>query len=197
MENKDLKDLQIFDDEKDKVKHLEFDGIKELKNPPPPWLMWIFYITIVFSAFYLVMYHVTKTLPLQDQEYVNELEKSSIKLNKNKESQKKESSEMKVLTDAASLAQGKEFFTKFTCVTCHGNSAEGNQIGPNLTDEYWIHGNTIEKIYDIIYNGNISKGMTPFKDQMSKDQMIIIASYILSLQGSNPPNAKAPQGDKY
>jgi len=197
MENKELNEIQIFDDEKDKVKHLEFDGIKELKNPPPPWLMWIFYISIVFAAFYLVVYHVTKTLPLQDQEYIAELEKASLKADKQKEGDKTKTLEIAALTDETSIAQGKEVFSKYTCVTCHGNSGEGNQIGPNLTDEYWIHGNTFENIYNIIYNGNISKGMTPFKDQLNKEQIIKVASYILSLKGTNPTNAKAPQGEKY
>ncbi|NLJ07833.1 MAG: c-type cytochrome [Sphingobacteriales bacterium] len=186
--------LDIYDDEREKLKMNEFDGIKELNNPPPPWLMALFYITIVFSAFYLVIYHVTKALPLQDQEYLNELAKAEKKKEKAGIADVKPA-EMITFTDAASLAEGKELFTKFTCVTCHGQKGEG-MVGPNLTDEYWIYGNKIENLYEIISNGNITKGMTPFKDQMNREQILKTASYVLSLKGTNPPNAKAPQGEK-
>lgn len=188
-------ELEVFEDEKEKLKNYEFDGIRELNNPAPPWLMGLFYISIVFSAFYLVIYHVTKAWPLQDQEYLNEIAKAEKKKLKAGFSEVKPSTII-AYTDAASLAEGKEYFTKFTCATCHGQHGEG-LIGPNLTDEYWIHGNKPENLVEIITNGNISKGMTPFKNQMTQEQIIKTVSYILSLKGSNPPNAKAPQGEKY
>jgi len=200
MENKEWKgnkeEIIVFDDEKDKLKNRDYDGIKELNNPAPPWLMAVFYIAIVFAAFYMVIYHVTKAWPLQDQEYLNEVAKADEKLNANDTIASAKTEKMVFLTDAASIAEGKEIFTKYTCVTCHGDNAEG-KVGPNMTDDYWIYGNTIEKMFEVITNGNISKGMMPFKDQLKKEQIIKVASYIISLKGTNPPNAKAPQGEKY
>jgi len=82
------------------------------------------------------------------------------------------------------------------CMACHGIQLEGNAIGPNLVDEYWISGCSFEDVFNIIKNGNVSKGMTAFKMQLSDARIQKVASYVLSLQGTNPPNAKAAQGDK-
>jgi len=102
---------------------------------------------------------------------------------------------MELLTDAASLDAGKIEWVK-NCVSCHGLGGEGG-IGPNITDEYWIHGGSINDIASIIVRGVPAKGMISWKTMLSTDKIHQVASYIVSLQGTNPPNAKAPQGDKY
>ncbi|NOZ03980.1 MAG: c-type cytochrome, partial [FCB group bacterium] len=99
------------------------------------------------------------------------------------------------LTDETSLAKGKEIFAK-NCVACHGPNAEG-LIGPNLTDQYWINGGRFEDIIHVINVGVPAKGMIPWEKTLTADQIQQVASYIVSLQGSNPPNAKAPEGDLY
>lgn len=100
------------------------------------------------------------------------------------------------LTDEAALAEGKELFEK-DCMACHGQLGQGNTIGPNLTDKYWIQGGSNDDIYNTIYNGVISKGMQAWKNTYNEDQLMQITSYVISLQGTNPPNAKEPQGDLY
>jgi len=171
----------------------EFDGIKELNNPPPPWLMWIFYFSILFAGFYLVHYHVVKEGALQDEEYLEEVAKAELKYNMDKEVVTKE---VVALTDEENLEAGKALFVKHNCAACHGKNAEGNAVGPNLTDAYWLHGNKINNVNDIITNGFIEKGMTPFKGIMTPEEIVQISSYVLSLQGSNPPGAKEAQGEK-
>jgi cytochrome c oxidase cbb3-type subunit 3 len=96
------------------------------------------------------------------------------------------------------LAAGEVIFNTKLCTTCHGKFGEGNAIGPNLTDKYWINGKgTITDVVGVITNGAAAKGMTPFKDQLSPKQILQVASFVLSkLQGSNPPNPKPPQGNK-
>ena len=142
----------------------------------------------------MVIYHVTKAWPLQDQEYTNEVVKAEMK-NSDSAATAAEGT-MAFLKDAASIAEGKKIYNKYTCVTCHGEKAEG-KVGPNMTDEYWIHGNTVDKQYQVVYEGVMAKGMMPFKEQLKKDQIVKVLSYLASLRGSNPPNAKAPQGEKY
>ena len=96
-------------------------------------------------------------------------------------------------TDATHLADGKTIF-QAKCVSCHGKFAEGN-IGPNLTDDYWLHGAGIDNIAKTIKYGVPAKGMLSWRGELNIDQIQEVSSYIISLHGSNPPNPKAPQGE--
>ena len=96
-------------------------------------------------------------------------------------------------TDDATLALGKSIFVG-KCATCHGNFGEGG-IGPNLTDDYWLHGSTFNDIYRTIKFGVPAKGMISWRMEMNPDQMQAVASYVMTLHGTNPPNPKAPQGE--
>jgi len=172
----------------------EFDGIKELNNPIPPWLVWVWYATVIFSVIYFTYYHVYKLGDLQDAEY----QKQMVEAGAGIEEHKVETGQatLALLTSESDLAAGETIYKEKLCATCHGQLGEGNAIGPNLTDKYWIHGNKIEDIYNVIYNGVPTKGMTPYKDQLTEEKILQVSSYILvKMQGTNPPNAKAPQGD--
>ncbi|PHS64740.1 MAG: hypothetical protein COB00_11345 [Alcanivorax sp.] len=100
-----------------------------------------------------------------------------------------------MVSDPAILANAESVFKK-NCAVCHGQVAEGTSIAPNLTDEYWLHKGTINDVYKTIKYGVVEKGMKSWKSDFSNEEIYNIASYVLSLQGSNPPNAKEPQGDK-
>lgn len=172
----------------------EFDGIRELDNPPPPWIMWVLYITIFWSALYMVHYHVFKQGDLQDQEYANEVAEVKATLAQKKEETK--NVPVVQLSDAEKLAAGKDLYVQKGCTACHGNSGEGNAIGPNLSDKYWLHGNTKDQIINSIKFGFPAKGMIPYKDQLSDEKVDALAYYILNeLMGSNPPNAKNGEGE--
>ena len=103
--------------------------------------------------------------------------------------------ELQAITDEAGLAKGKEVWTT-NCLACHGANGEG-LIGPNTTDEFWIHGGSLEDIINIINIGVITKGMIPWKTVLTEEQILQVSSYILTLQGTNPANGKAPEGEKY
>jgi cytochrome c oxidase cbb3-type subunit 3 len=104
-------------------------------------------------------------------------------------------SEAKPMTQEEILAAGKVVFDKI-CYVCHGKFGEG-LVGPNFTDDYWIHGGKPEDLLKIINEGVIDKGMLSYKSQLNKAQINNVVAYILSLQGTNPPNQKAPQGVKF
>lgn len=170
----------------------EFDGIKELDNPMPPWLKYLFYVTIVVSATYLIRLTVFKDETIvQRKEYNNEM---AIAKAKTEKAEKEEASTAKPMTQEQILAAGKVTFDKI-CYVCHGKFGEG-LVGPNFTDEYWIHGNKPEDLKKVIVDGVIDKGMLSYKSQLSNKQIDQVIAYILSLQGTNPPNPKAPQGIK-
>ena len=172
----------------------EYDGIQELDNALPKWWVWLFLITIIFSVVYMLSLFVFHTMDTQDEEYAREMLTAS-ELRDNTQTTAPDGSALSLLTDEASLAAGKVIYDKH-CLVCHLSKGEG-LIGPNLTDKYWMYGGGIEDVIDIIVVGAPSKGMISWKDQLSPKQIQEVSSFILSLQGSNPPNAKEPQGELY
>jgi cytochrome c oxidase cbb3-type subunit 3 len=171
----DLRDEKLTDH--------NYDGIQELDNPPPLWIMALFYITIGFSIIYGAYYFWLKQGDHQDAEYVKKSAVHDEKYNMNNKS----TGEIILLTDAASLEEGKQIYKDMNCFACHGINGEGNAIGPNMTDDYYLHGCKIQDLVNVI---------TPYKAQLSDEKILKVASYILSLKGTNPANAKAPQGEK-
>jgi cytochrome c oxidase cbb3-type subunit 3 len=174
----------------------DFDGITELDNPPPPWFMWLFYGTVITAGIYMVHYAILKNGPNPVQEYnMDEAARQAAKKDYlSKHEGNVDETNVTLLKDKAKLAEAAEIF-KQRCVACHGEKGEGKN-GPNLTDEYWLHGNSIKDVFKTINNGVLEKGMVAWKGQISPPNIRAVASYVLSLQGSNPAGAKEPQGDK-
>ena len=170
-----------------------YDGIKEYDNAPPAWFNWIFFVTIGVAFIYLMRYHVFKTGDLQVAEYEKAVKEAAPILAKVQERAIYLADQPR-LTDEASLALGKSIF-KTNCVTCHGQNGEGI-AGPNLTDEYWLHGGHYNEIFKTVFNGVEQKGMPVWKRTLKPDDIRAVASYVYTLRGTNPPNPKAPQGDK-
>ena len=169
----------------------EYDGIRELDNDLPPWWKWLFYITIVFAIVYLVRLFVFEADDLvQQSEYNKEMAQAASMAPSKSPS---ETIEIKVLTDPTSLANGKAIFDKI-CTVCHLVDG-GGLVGPNMTDDYWIHGNTIQDMFNTVTNGVLEKGMISYKDQYSPQQRLEVLSYIITLHGTSPANPKAPQGE--
>ncbi|MEN8115704.1 MAG: cbb3-type cytochrome c oxidase N-terminal domain-containing protein [Bacteroidota bacterium] len=179
-------------DHDDKIMDHDYDGIKELDNPPPRWIMMIFYITIGWSILYGAYFFWLKIGDHQDAEYARKSQMHDEKY----QIAAVATDKMEALTDAASLEEGKVVYTEMACMACHGMNGEGNAIGPNLTDKYSIHGCDFQSVFNIIKNGNPTKGMTAFKGQISDEKIQKVASYVISLVGSDPANAKEPQGDE-
>jgi cytochrome c oxidase cbb3-type subunit 3 len=174
----------------------DYDGIKELDNALPPWWKWGFYITIIIGVIYLFRFHVFNTGPTPEDEYNKEMQVAAAKLVNLKGSKDMINESNVTLADASGVAAGKKIFTGI-CFACHGPNGEGNAVGPNLTDKYWLHGGSLSNIFKTITNGVPDKGMQSWSKTFSPTDIKNLASFILSLQGTNPPNAKAPQGNLY
>lgn len=192
-----LTDNVPLEEEESVMMDHEYDGIRELDNNLPPWWKYMFYATIIFSFVYIIRYHITGSGQLQGQEYAAQMEaameaKAEMMANA-AESISEES--VVLLVDAPSIEKGAAIY-KGNCATCHGQLGEGG-AGPNLTDEYWLHGGGIKNVFSTIKYGVPAKGMIAWQSQFSPSQIQKVASYVLSLQGTNPPNGKDPQGEKY
>ena len=174
----------------------DYDGIKELDNALPPWWKYGFYITIVVAVFYIFKFEVWHTGMNPTEEYAAEMTAAKIQTDAYLAAAKDNVDENSVTAlDAKGAAAGKEIFTK-TCVACHLAEGQGS-VGPNLTDDYWIHGGGIKDIFKTIKYGYPDKGMQSWQSIYSPVQIQQLASYIRTLKGTNPPNPKAPQGDLY
>jgi cytochrome c oxidase cbb3-type subunit 3 len=183
--------------EKDILLDHNYDGIQELDNSLPPWWKYGFYLTIVVAAIYLYRFHVSHDGLSQEEEYVAEMQKGEEDKAAYlaKSANNVDENTVTLLTDPAELAAGKEVFIK-TCAPCHMADGGGN-VGPNLTDEYWLHGGSIKDIFKTIKYGWQDKGMKSWKDDFSPKQIQELASFVKSLKGSHPATPKAPQGDLY
>lgn len=175
----------------------DYDGIKELDNHLPPWWTYLFYTTAVFAVVYMFIYHVSGSMPLQTAEYNMEIALAAEIKAQNRSETKSDIDEANVtLSDNPSdLKKGAKIYQQ-QCAACHKSQGEGG-IGPNLTDDYWLHGGSFKEIFATIKYGVPDKGMISWKPLLSPVQMRAVASYIKTLKGSNPPNAKAPQGELY
>ncbi|MDX9923566.1 MAG: cbb3-type cytochrome c oxidase N-terminal domain-containing protein [Ignavibacteriaceae bacterium] len=176
--------------------HHDFDGIKELDNKIPPWFNILFYGSIIWSVIYMFVFHIAGDGNIQIAEYQTEIQAASTEreiLIKTGAFLNEET--VTVLTDAPSLSEGKDIYLK-NCASCHGNNGEG-MVGPNLTDSYWIHGGDIKSIFKTIKYGVPAKGMISWESQLAPKKMQEVSSYIKSLHGTNPANAKAQEGTLY
>lgn len=184
------------DQEADILLDHDYDGIKELDNALPPWWKYGFYVTILVAVFYILRFHVWKTGPDPQQEYDQEMKTAAAQVEEYRKKAGDMVDEKTVsMADAAGIADGDKIFHS-NCFACHGAKGEGG-VGPNLTDNYWLHGGSINDVFKTIKYGVPEKGMQAWEKTYSPAQIKNLASYIKSLAGSNPPNGKAPQGDLF
>jgi cytochrome c oxidase cbb3-type subunit 3 len=186
-----------IEQEKDILLDHNYDGIQELDNSLPPWWKYGFYLTIIVGCIYIYRYHISNDGPSQQEEYAAEMQKGEedkaaylLAAGNNVDE-----NTVTALTDPADIAAGKEMFVK-TCAPCHLADG-GGVVGPNLTDNYWLHGGSIKDIFKSIKYGWQEKGMKSWKDDFSAKQIQQLASFVKSLKGTKPATPKAEQGELY
>lgn len=175
----------------------DYDGIRELDNRLPPWWLYGFYLCIIFSCIYLWRYHVTHTAPSSLEELAAVMKKAEAEKEEylKKAANNVNENTVTYLSDASALEAGKKIFIT-ACAACHAADG-GGTVGPNLVDEYWLHGGAMSDIFKSIKYGWPEKGMKSWKDDYSPVQMAQLASYIKSIKGTKPATAKEPQGEVY
>ena len=171
--------------------HTWDEGLQELNNPMPRWWLFTFAATIIFSAIYVLNIGPIGNGKGRIADYDDDMKKfaaahpaptgaiSADKL-------------LAMVQDKEARHEGEEVFQKY-CVSCHRMDA-GGLIGPNLTDNAWIHGGKITDIYKTLMNGVLEKGMPAWGTMLKPEEVEQVVAYVASLQGSNPVNPKAPQG---
>ncbi len=177
---------------RDVVRDHSFDGIQEFDNQLPRWWVGTFVLTIALGLYWWTARHTFGLEPGTRALHAQEWE-ALMKLQEEKFGKPPTDAEVEaLLADEAALADGAKTF-ETTCFACHGKLGEG-KIGPNLTDDYWIHGGKPGQVANTISKGVTAKGMPAWRSSMKREQILNVTAYVVSLQGSNPPGAKEPQG---
>jgi cytochrome c oxidase cbb3-type subunit 3 len=185
----------MSDQKKDMVRPVEADGIKEFDNQLPRWWVWLFYLSIAYAAGLLIYMQLMggKTLI---QKYNEDLE-ANLALQKSGSPQTPSGDQPAINLDELmesedTIAKGKEIYD-VNCFPCHAADG-GGTIGPNLTDNYWIHGGKPENIIAVVTNGVPDKGMIAWQPILGQEKVTQVSAYVLSLKGTTPLNPKAPDG---
>lgn len=169
----------------------EADGIKELDNLLPRWWVWLFYLCIAFAFLYMGYYHVLGKGDLQIAAYEKEMAIGDAIKMKAMGAFEAGMASLEPKADEFALAEGKNIYT-MNCAPCHREDG-GGLVGPNLCDDYWIHGSEFGDNLKVIWNGIPEKGMVSWKGVMKPDEIKAVASYIYTLRGTNPENPKPPE----
>ncbi|NUP11236.1 MAG: c-type cytochrome [Polyangiaceae bacterium] len=175
----------------------EYDGIIELDQRLPRWWVYTLFGAIAFAAGYWVYFHSFDRGELASREYGRIKAKEIAEEAERIKQAGTVTPEMLVMLtkDRGTVEQGQELFSQ-NCVTCHSEGGKGN-IGPNLTDDYWLHGGEPMNVYGTIRDGFLSKQMPAWGKQLGEDRVRAVAAYVLTLKGTNAAGGKAPQGEKH
>jgi cytochrome c oxidase cbb3-type subunit 3 len=193
----DLTKAVPIEKEADVMLDHNYDGIRELDNILPPWWVGMFYATIIIGVAYFSYYHIADKGLTSAEQYIAEVEEAEdeVKAYLAQQSDQVDENSVVMLEDENELALGESIFIN-KCAVCHGAEGEGG-VGPNMTDNYFIHGGSINDVFKTIKYGVPEKGMISWKSQLRSSDMQRVASYILTLVGTTPANPKAPEGELY
>jgi cytochrome c oxidase cbb3-type subunit 3 len=172
-----------------------YDGIQEYDNPLPGWWLAIFWATIIFSPLYILFFHFGPGLleiDRYDRAMMIATERQMAEILAMGEIS--ENTLVDLMDDPSMMNGGRKIFTA-KCATCHGMFGEGS-IGPNLTDEFWLHGGQLMDVYRTVREGVPAKGMLAWERQLRPAELLAVSAHVGGLLGSDPPNAKAPQGEE-
>lgn len=181
------------EERRDEVRAHDFDGIREFDNRLPRWWLGGFAATVLFGLAYWTLHHTFGALPDQHERFRRDSAAiAAVQASHGVGGEVGDDEELAVYHDPAQVAAGKAIFAE-RCAVCHGAHAQGF-IGPNLTDDYWLHGGRPGQIVHTITNGVPSKGMVTWRGVLSGTQIKQVAAYVISIHGSHPADPKPPQG---
>jgi cytochrome c oxidase cbb3-type subunit 3 len=169
----------------------DYDGIQELDNKLPRWWVWLFNLCILFAAAYLIYYHVLSAGDLMASQYTKEMKVGNALKALALEGFEKDIGTIEPSKDQLLITKGRQIF-KTSCAPCHADDG-GGIVGPNLCDDYWIHGSKFSDNVRTIWNGVPEKGMITWKNYLKPQEILEVASYIYTLRGTHPAHPKPPE----
>lgn len=178
-----------------KILDHEYDGIQEFDNPMPRWWVYIFWASIIYSVIYLFLPGDMGAGAKKDEMYAKEMAAYAAAHPKPAVAAGPDVAALTaLLADEEALEEGGEVYTKY-CVACHAPGGAG-MIGPNLADDSFLHGGSIDSVYLVVSAGVLAKGMPAWGSMLKPEELSHVVAYVKSLQGTSPANPKAPEGVK-
>lgn len=193
--NHDSQKPDVLQDEKHLLLDHDYDGLQELNHPLPKWWNIIFYASIAFSVGYFAYYQLMGGPSLHE-----EFDKDYARVVAAQEEFKKVHSGFNLEVYNKTVAddgvkKGAVVFETY-CTPCHAENGRGD-VGPNLTDEYWLLAkSTPETIFPVIFNGSEANGMPVWGDQITPEEIYQVTAFVSSLKNTHAKDGKAPQGEK-
>lgn len=188
-----MSDVEARENGENKVIH-EVDGIQEYDNQLPNWWLYLLCGSVVFAFGYWFTYHVGRFADLPAAAYEAEMDRAAAEGSKKTGFVMTSESLAALAKDSSTVARGKRVFTQ-TCVACHRQDG-GGIVGPNLTDEFWLHGAKPDQVYKTITEGVPSKGMAAWGPQLGPDRVQAVTAYVISLRDTNVAGGKPAQGER-
>ena len=182
--------------DQDQLLEHSYDGIQEFDNPMPRWWVYLFWVTIVFSVLYWLNVPGFGIGRGRISDYDRDMAAAAAATAKQRAAEPAGASpeqRLAMTKDESVLALGRQAYTQ-NCAACHRADA-GGQIGPNLTDDYWLHGGALEQIHKTVADGVLEKGMPPWGKVLKPAQLDAVVAYVYTLRATTVPNPKAPQGE--
>ena len=168
-----------------------YDGIQEYDNPLPRWWVYLFYATIVFSVLYWFNIGVGA-----GKGRIAQYE-AEVAAAKAAHPPRQESGPAELAALAGNpqvVTAGRAVFTT-NCASCH-RADGGGLIGPNLTDDSWLHGSTLPEIHRTVSEGVLAKGMPNWGKLLKADDVDAVVAYVSTLRNTQVPGGKAAEGTK-
>jgi cytochrome c oxidase cbb3-type subunit 3 len=178
--------------DEDRLLEHDYDGIQEYDNPMPRWWLYIFWGSIVWAALFWFNVPGIGVGKGRIADYNASIAAAAAEFPQPADTRPDAAALVAMSTDPAALTAGKTVFSAY-CVACHAADG-GGIIGPNLTDNFWIHGGSPEQIYTTVHDGVLAKGMPAWGQSLQPDEVAAVAAYVISLQGTTPASPKAPEG---
>ena len=175
----------------------KYDGIREYDNPMPGWWVALFWATVVFSVVYVLGVHYLDFIDTYEEdlaESLNDLEAARAAYAEANPTFTVDEATLQAYVDDPAMAEAGATHYAAVCASCHGDQGQG-LIGPNLTDAYWIHGGSNMDLFAVITEGVPAQGMPPWDSALSPEERAQVVAFLQSIQGTDPPNAKEPQGE--
>lgn len=187
--------LDVKEDEQHLLLDHSYDGIQELNHPLPSWWNVIFYAAIVFSTGYFVYYQYLGGPTLRDEFKVSYDKALAAQAEFKRINSAFNQEHYNGIIADDGINKGAVVFEN-NCLACHNEKAKGD-IGPNLTDEYWLLAKgTPETVYNVVFTGSEENGMPAWAELLSKDEIYQAVAYVHSLKNTKQPGGKEPQGEK-
>jgi len=181
--------------DEDRLLDHNYDGITEYDNPLPRWWLWILWVSIIWSALYWLNVPGVGIGKGRIADYEADMAAATARFPAPAPTAGPTDEQILAqAADTAVLGRGKATFTAM-CAACHGPDG-GGVIGPNLTDDYWLHGRSPTAVHTTVANGVLAKGMPAWGKTLQPAELDAVVAYVISLHGTRPASPKPPEGDQ-